>query len=72
VCGVKGFQHLEVPESLLQGVHARVFLEDAEPWESSKGFEPLKESKERIATSNHRRMGSQRKNGRSEFSEEKP
>jgi hypothetical protein len=72
VCGVEGFQHLEVLESFPQGVCARVFLEDVELWESSEGFEPSKESKEGIVMSNHKRTSSQRKNEWSKFSEEKP
>jgi hypothetical protein len=36
---VKGFQHLEVLETLPQGVHARVFLKRCRVMESSKGFE---------------------------------
>jgi hypothetical protein len=39
VCRVEGFQHLEVLESMLQGVRARVFLRRRRVVEFSKGFQ---------------------------------
>jgi hypothetical protein len=43
---VEEVQHLNVFESLPQGVRAGGFLKDLKPWEISEGFEPSKESKE--------------------------
>jgi hypothetical protein len=42
VCRVKGFQHLEVVESLSQGVYARVFSKRHRVLESSEGIRPFK------------------------------